>query len=363
VGVRSYVTLDGLRGVAALCIVGLHAHRYFGDPLPTAQIVVDLFFVLSGFVLAHAYGPRFREGMTAMQFMRARYARLYPLYILGIGLGTIEAILAIHYREGSIDWTWWDLGHSLAFNVWMIPTPFGRTLFPLDGVMWSIFLELVVNLIWVLAWRRLESTRVLVGVILVSGVFLFASSLWYGTAALGQTWSTFPGGVIRVTYSFFLGVLLYRYHRALSVPRIPPLVLMGALITLVALPLSQVAQILCALFVLPLFVLAGSSKRQPGGRVAVLCVNLGLASYAVYALHKRLYELSYAVLYKIFDFRAEAYIPWAGFVFTVLLVFGCIFLARRYDPPARRRINRWLERWLGEDSREARRLNPPTPSR
>ena len=45
VSVRSYVTLDGLRGVAALCIVGLHAHRYFGDPLPSAQMVVDLFFV------------------------------------------------------------------------------------------------------------------------------------------------------------------------------------------------------------------------------------------------------------------------------------------------------------------------------
>ena len=54
--VTRFDTLDLLRGVAATAVVTLHFSNIFGTPelLPHAYLAVDLFFVLSGFVIAHA---------------------------------------------------------------------------------------------------------------------------------------------------------------------------------------------------------------------------------------------------------------------------------------------------------------------
>jgi peptidoglycan/LPS O-acetylase OafA/YrhL len=98
------VTLDGLRGVAAVCIVVLHCYRYFGDMMwSSAALAVDLFFVLSGFVLSSAYDGRFAGGMSWRGFIKARCVRLYPLYLLGFLLGTSAEILSIHYHRGAIE--------------------------------------------------------------------------------------------------------------------------------------------------------------------------------------------------------------------------------------------------------------------
>ena len=68
---RTFVTLDGLRGIAALAIVARHAPVLFNSvsiyvqsdigkptalgPFFESYLAVDFFFALSGFVLAHAY--------------------------------------------------------------------------------------------------------------------------------------------------------------------------------------------------------------------------------------------------------------------------------------------------------------------
>ncbi|MDT0462466.1 acyltransferase family protein [Streptomyces gibsoniae] len=76
---KSYRTLDGIRGAAALCIVVLHSPRLFGTAPTFLGMAVDLFFVLSGFVLAHAYDQHIGQGMTPLGFLRRRWARRYPL--------------------------------------------------------------------------------------------------------------------------------------------------------------------------------------------------------------------------------------------------------------------------------------------
>jgi peptidoglycan/LPS O-acetylase OafA/YrhL len=343
---RTFGTLDGIRGVAALCIVALHATRFFGEVLPSAQMAVDLFFVLSGFVLAHAYEPRLQAGMTPVRFMCLRVVRLYPLYLLGTVLGIVQALLFLHYHQGSMSWTWPLLAATIPFGLLMVPTPFGAGLFPLNGVMWSIFFELVANLIWVLFWRPLRSTRVLVVAIACSGVLLAVAAHAYDTMALGANWHTAPGGLARVTYSFLLGILLYRLHESVRVPlpRVPPVVLLAALPALAAFDLSTYAQLMCALFVFPALVLLGARVEPRGAAAAALCHKLGVASYGVYALHKRLYLLGYAALLHFFGVQTERFAPWGGLVFLVLLVVGCVILADVYDRPARRWLTRLLDR-------------------
>lgn len=84
-------SLTALRGLAALTVLAYHsAGRIFGDtehvPLPLGHgyLAVDLFFLLSGFVLMHVHEQEFSNGVTWSsfgQFLRARFARTYPLYI------------------------------------------------------------------------------------------------------------------------------------------------------------------------------------------------------------------------------------------------------------------------------------------
>ena len=61
--------LDGLRSVAVYLVLLFHAGLSAVDG---GFVGVDLFFVLSGFVLAHAYAARVRDGLPARAFLRGR---------------------------------------------------------------------------------------------------------------------------------------------------------------------------------------------------------------------------------------------------------------------------------------------------
>src|SRR5580698_9043340 len=94
---HAFSALDGLRGVAAISIVVFHYSQNLGwELLPNAYLAVDFFFMLSGFVLAHAYEARLRSGQAVAEFMQRRLIRLYPLY----WLGTTLPVALISSRNG-----------------------------------------------------------------------------------------------------------------------------------------------------------------------------------------------------------------------------------------------------------------------
>ncbi|MBI2236521.1 MAG: acyltransferase [Magnetospirillum sp.] len=79
-----FSVLDGWRGVCALVVAlhHLHADSHL-FPLPFLRhswMFVDFFFVLSGFVIAHAYGKRLTGPAELGRFVRRRFARLWPLH-------------------------------------------------------------------------------------------------------------------------------------------------------------------------------------------------------------------------------------------------------------------------------------------
>jgi peptidoglycan/LPS O-acetylase OafA/YrhL len=81
----TFSTLNGLRGVAAILVVTLHDQGLMAPiHARSGYLAVDLFFVLSGFVLAHAYEGRFRAGLGPAGFAAIRYLRFYPLYLVGL---------------------------------------------------------------------------------------------------------------------------------------------------------------------------------------------------------------------------------------------------------------------------------------
>ncbi len=88
----------GLRGLAALVVVVAHLKLELMYPVPFIEWAsrfvswkgqaVDLFFILSGFVLCHVYG--FRSKIRWRSYGMARFARIYPL-----ALATIVVLVAL----------------------------------------------------------------------------------------------------------------------------------------------------------------------------------------------------------------------------------------------------------------------------
>ncbi len=79
--------LESLRGIAALIVVIYHLppwHAAFYDVqvIRHGYLMVNFFFVLSGFVLFHSYGQRIATGAAYLKFAALRLGRLYPVHIL-----------------------------------------------------------------------------------------------------------------------------------------------------------------------------------------------------------------------------------------------------------------------------------------
>ena len=159
---HQFTTLDGLRGVAAAAVVTRHATDYFSwgsqyipslkpgappvpvGPLFESYLAVDFFFVLSGFVLAHAYWRRLCSGMSAVEFICLRLIRLYPLYLIALVFAIAAACIEVVAGGRSVT----SLVKNIIPAVLFLPAPaltvFG-TLFPLNMPTWSLFFELVAN--------------------------------------------------------------------------------------------------------------------------------------------------------------------------------------------------------------------------
>jgi peptidoglycan/LPS O-acetylase OafA/YrhL len=89
----TFDSLTGLRFILALWIAVFHFgdmydHAGFGSwPIMKAGVArVDVFFVLSGFVLTHVYWMRTEAKFDFASFLQARFARLFPLHLLALSL-------------------------------------------------------------------------------------------------------------------------------------------------------------------------------------------------------------------------------------------------------------------------------------
>ena len=125
-------TLNGMRGVSALAVVLFHAEALAGTQMaPGGYLAVDLFFVLSGLVIAHAYEGWLLQTLTPIAFMRHRLIRFYPLYLLGLVLGVGLMTLEILVSPPAVLTPGQVTGATVA-GLAFLPAPFGTSLYPLN---------------------------------------------------------------------------------------------------------------------------------------------------------------------------------------------------------------------------------------
>jgi peptidoglycan/LPS O-acetylase OafA/YrhL len=301
-------SLEGARGVAAL-IVALY-HLKFGaayfSAIRNGYLFVDLFFVLSGFVIATSYVERLHGIVDVRAFLIRRFGRLFPLLVFSTSIYVLTAdaiVLAkrIAIANGHAD----VLAHpeALAFvipsgpeTVSTLTLTHGMGLFDaliLNTPSWSISVEFYTYLLFAtLCLFSFGKRRITAALCLsIAGLALsaWASVVLHHCLRDGGCMSvTYDFGFTRCIYSFFLGVLLHHFRSVLAVQ---PNLIQGLGCIVLALLLTIVDTLPAAAFFFPLVfaALVVAVSNDTGWLALVLrhpfCQMLGQRSYSIYLMH------------------------------------------------------------------------------
>jgi peptidoglycan/LPS O-acetylase OafA/YrhL len=341
---RVFHTLDALRGIGAVGVVLYHLKSLFLPvAAPGGYLAVDLFFMLSGVVLSHAYEARFRVGMGTLAFMRARLIRLYPLYLMGTLFGIVVTLASMR-GHNVLDWDVSSLLQASVLALLFLPSfsvsPVNR-LFPLNIPCWTMAAEILVNLLFVIFWPLLTSRR-LIFISLLSGCAVVWAIVHQGNIDQGSTASSLVVGLVRTVFGFSVGVLIARHIRQtlrrennLSVLAIVAVFV----IAIIGWPrdgLRAVWDAVCLLLVFPTIVYFGT-LIDPDSRLRRIATFFGVTSYAVYVLHT---PLSYVVNSTIRISARGSGAPYSGVALFGVLLTGSWLIDRHFDMPVRRQLSR-----------------------
>ena len=362
-------SLTPLRGIAAFWVVLYHyIHQYLPslDPEAHTQILdkgylaVDLFFLLSGFVMTHVYRDTFAPAAQGerppggyWQFITARVARLYPmhLWMLGLFMAVAVAVRILQYAAtGRIETIPLDGARSISALV--------ANLFLLQGLhasalswnypAWSISTEFMAYLVFpfVLPWVSRASRAVQFGLVVLAFAILahlsdFGRDLnqWNGVGAL-----------LRCGSEFLLGILLYLAFRngrveALASHDALVLAVLGALLLLLHTGASDLVTV--ALFAALILSAVANAGRIAGLLNVAPLIWLGEVSYSLYLIHEFVQYVTSAVLEQGFGITRSDRLPEAwSWALMLAMVSVSLLLAdlgyRRIELVGRRRLRRAL---------------------
>lgn len=337
-GRRLYAGIEGARGIAAILVALRHLQPAINPiAFDASFLAVDLFFLLSGFVMALSYEERLASGrLSARRFFGLRLVRLYPLYVLGSVIG----LLAIGVSGPILA--------ALPFAVLILPVPFEAiTPFALDPPAWSLFFELVASALYGL-WLSRSSTAIVALVAGLAGAGLLAGIIWHGNADIGFQRALLLFGVFRVLFSFSLGIVLYR-HRATrplagaSLGNRAVLAAYGLILVLLCAPTGETGALPIAYDALAIgiafpLVVALLVRAEPSGALRRESVVLGRLSYPLYATHATLYLLGERVSGDWFTTVR----PLGGLIVLLASIGGALLLDRFFDAPVRALLRRRL---------------------
>jgi peptidoglycan/LPS O-acetylase OafA/YrhL len=301
--VSRFYALDAIRGIAAIAVMFYHYTQHNGlDWLHGAWVAVDIFFILSGFVLMHSYGKKFLQGMNFKEFFNSRIARLGPMYVIGLTLGICAALLAITSNPDSVIQPE-NVAIASALNFFVLPYfnltaswPFGAenihgTVFPLNDPAWSLFFEMFVNIVFFFCLTRFKKINLYLLVAISGGIFI-ASTIILHKVNPGATASSFVFGFPRVIFEFFIGVFIYKFYGNYKMPPKFVAFLIFALVSICFFSSLGAVGLGNGLILAPLLIAVFAKIVVPANTVSI-CKFLGDISYPLYVTHFPLYRLLY----------------------------------------------------------------------
>jgi peptidoglycan/LPS O-acetylase OafA/YrhL len=246
---------------------------------------VEFFFVLSGFVMMHAYGHHLQDLVTAKKFIIRRFGRLYPLHlamlVVMVVLETVKLAIStqLHVQSGEPPFSGTNSLPALAENLALLNGVGLTTDFTWNAPSWSISTEFVAYLLFVaicLAGSRAFR--------LISIIVMVAA----GTVKLCYS-NTSIAGLLICLFGFFLGTQVNLFFRFVNRREFafPEWMEWAALIGIVAVfGLEAIDPIAASLiFAFAVFVFAFESGKVSQMLVTRVPLHLGLISYSIYLVH------------------------------------------------------------------------------
>jgi peptidoglycan/LPS O-acetylase OafA/YrhL len=335
--------LTSLRIVTAIWVLAYHFRDHLGVDIDRLGLVakgylgVDLFFILSGFILSHVYLGRFEaRRFNYGSFLWARLSRIYPVHL--VTLAATVGIWLVGVKVGAgFDPVAFDPAvlpqHLLLIHAWGT-TPTVQWNFPSWSISaeWFAYLAFPVAAVLVLAFKRVAWAAV------VSALGVFALMFW-AVESHGLPLSEVTRlGFIRIIPAFLLGAALHQLGRSVSLPRVLALggaaAATGWIVVASTLRLSDAA--IWPAFGLLIFSLAETSKTSARGILSAgWLVYLGEVSYSVYMTHLPVDIAYFHTLDRLAPGIAGAavWVAWVGvFAATLIVSMATYHLVER---PAR----------------------------
>ena len=395
-------SLTSLRGVAALWVVIYH---YSVQCFPTLDITgttyffhkgylaVDMFFMLSGFVLTHVYHRKFLDDVAGNYrgFVVARIARIYPLHVLILLLFVATAVAA-HWNGGHVNALekipLWGSESVAAFfaNIFLVQGLDAGQL-SWNYPSWSISVEFMAYLLFPfvlpMIWRANTAAKWMLACLLLGALWLFATiakdnfDQWDGPIVLMRC---FP--------EFVLGSLLYCAFRGApkGIGIEHDATVFGLLLVTLALLHFGVADLLVTvLFALLILAAVRNTGRFAAWANVRPLVWLGDISYSIYLIHSFVQFLGTKLLGRFGMHKAQlaALSPEKSLALMVPMLALCLIAAhlsyyafeirsRRYvrdllGGKPKSRLPAWLKTQPQPYARlqvaSTQRVTPPPPSR
>ncbi len=284
---RTYFGVQALRAVAALLVVVHHAESSWRDrilgtphaplPWPNGQAGVDIFFVISGFVMAIALPGLAGRANPGGAFLWRRFIRIIPLY----WIFTTLKLLRYHFGPQTADQSPGSTWHVLASYLFIPAADDGGAPIPLLAVGWTLNFEMVFYLLFALA-LFLEVTPV---AFLVPTLGTIAAVGWFDH----PSWPAWTSLASPLVLEFLYGVLLAQFacKRRLPGPLAGAALFIGgfALILTLQLPLYAARAFTWGLPAAAIVAGAVALEESLGRKLPKFLLEIGNASYSIYLVH------------------------------------------------------------------------------
>ena len=350
--------LESLRGLAAWLVVLFHIPKWNAildvGIINNSYLMVDFFFVLSGFVIFYSYGTKITAKEDLFRFQFLRFARLYPVHILFLLVFLffeiakqfvqtkwgIESVNSSPFRENNFSAFFQQVflvhalgptGNSTSFNspAWSISTEFYTYLF----FGWS--------LIFIKAKRAL---------------FFVAVSLG-SLALLGSSWAVGFEEILRCWSGFFIGCLIAQFikHIQIQMPKYFSFLVGVSLLLFLQFKPDKQQDLWIYLFSALLIAALVLSRKGALSKwlSSPFLVGLGALSYSVYMSHAAIIWIVSQCLRLVFrkpeSLMKGQMIPqlglWETLAATLILCFFVLVVSIF--------VYRWIEKPLREKSRQS----------
>jgi peptidoglycan/LPS O-acetylase OafA/YrhL len=361
-------SLTGIRALTASWIVVDHfrgqlfdllpALRFLDPPLLAGYLRVEVFFVLSGFILAYNYAEKIRTGASYRRFLWARAARIYPLHITTT---FIAVLLALYTPQTFLD----AVGHDFPVN----PSNLVANILNLQGILpfrgfdvpsWSLTCEMVAYLVFpalaLLAVRLSPRLALLLGALVIAGGVVAINLV----AGPGPAWLAANDIMwLRIGTDFTAGVLLCVWWR--DRPRTSgrwDYVAIGCVVTVFVLSYCVPGGSPATFLALPVIALLLVAIASASGPVARLLASRpmqwgGKLSYSLYLGHC-IAQLIVEQILPSSDYHDTSLAVRIGWLLMTVTWILAIAIGLHYgvEEPARKRMLAWYAR--GEKKRAAR---------